>query len=141
MRMKILLQTNFFFIFTLALPFFLQSCASIKSPNIEKSTYINKNTPGFYEEKAKYYYNYKAYSKTIKEYRKIIEKFSHKKDLYKKNLAWAHYEIGFCYLVQKRYELANQFFNKVIKDYTDILPATTLSTQRLNEIKKKLIKN
>ncbi len=136
MGMKALLQTNFFFILVFA--FFHQNCTTIKSPKIEKSSYINEKTPSLYEEKAKYYYNHKAYSKTIKENKKIIEKFSHKKDLYKKNLAWAHYEIGFCYLIQKRYKLASQFFNKVIRDYADILPAKTLSKQRLNEIEKKI---
>ena len=64
---------------------------------------------------------------------KYIGKVEKKK--YEKDLAWAHYEIGFCLLLGRKYDEAKVYFQKVINEYSQLAPIT-LSTQRLEEIQK-----
>ena len=46
-----------------------------------------------------------------------------------KAVVWAHYEIGFCYLVQEEYDEAEFYFRIVINDYQD--PAATLLAEKM----------
>lgn len=85
-----------------------------------------------YSVRAKNAYDRKQYTESIRYQIEIIEKFGGQKE-YKKQMAWAQYEIGFCYLVMKDYDNARENFNKVIENH-DILACSILTRQRLDEI-------
>lgn len=85
-----------------------------------------------YSVNAKNAYDRKQYTESIRYQSEIIKNFQGKSE-YKKQVAWAQYEIGFCYLVMKDYVQARENFNKVIENY-DVLACSILTRQRLDEI-------
>ena len=105
-----------------------------------RSTNKRKNTakipsPSTLETLAQEYYEQKRYRRCIETYRNLIDLYSHRFDRYEKQLAWAHYEIGFCYLIKNRYEKALKYFRVVLKDYS-ILSVRILAAQRIEEIQR-----
>lgn len=103
-----------------------------------QSKYINTEriqTPGELEKIAQRYYEFNQYDNCIKVYQDLIKKYGDQFDRYEKQLAWAHYEIGFCYLVTRRYEKALFYFKEVLANYSLLAP-TTLARQRIEEIRK-----
>ena len=48
-------------------------------------------------------------------------------------MAWAYYEIGFCYYYQKKYKKALEYFNIVMNDFA-VLPPKMLAQKVMNDI-------
>jgi len=118
----------------LILLIFLLFCACAATPvRFDES---KETLPSYYAEIAQQHYNNKKFLSAIRVYEQLIKRFADKKDLYEKDLAWAHYEIGFCYLVRKQNKSALNFFNSVLKNF-DTLAPRTLAQQRIDEIGKK----
>ena len=112
----------------------LGSCASpLKHLNTAEV-----KTPSDLDKIAQTYYEYRQYANAIRVYKKLLDNYSKRIDRYEKQLAWATYEIGFCYLITNQYTKALEYFKKVLTDYST-LAARTLAKQRIEEIQK--IKN
>lgn len=78
---------------------------------------IEKNdTPLTLSQKAQDYFSNKEYTAAISYYQAIIDNY--KKDQFEKEIAWAYYEIGFCYFTMGNNDLANKYFNTVINDFS-----------------------
>ena len=92
-----------------------------------------------YDQAAKFYYDRENYKKSIHYYQQMIKKFSSQSKKYEKELAWAQYEIGFCYLVMNDYRKALSEFKKVLYEY-DITSAKILARQQITKIEKNYIK-
>ncbi|MEK6796047.1 MAG: tetratricopeptide repeat protein [Spirochaetota bacterium] len=76
---------------------------------------IDKNdTPLTLSEKALDYFNNKEYGVAIGYYQAIIDNF--KKDQFEKEIAWAYYEIGFCYYTMGDNEKALKYLSIVLND-------------------------
>ncbi|OHD57774.1 MAG: hypothetical protein A2096_09390 [Spirochaetes bacterium GWF1_41_5] len=97
----------------------------------------NYDAPFKIIEHAQEYFGQKDYFKAIRLYKQLIEDYSAERDKYEKELAWATYEIGFCYLVMNRYDTAEPYFKKVIKDFFSHTAPVKLSEDRLREIEKR----
>ena len=68
-----------------------------------------------YEKIAQKEYDNERYDNAIMAYEAILEN-------YQDNLrasAWANYEIGYCYFVQKEYDTAEIYFRKVLNEFQD----------------------
>ena len=52
---------------------------------------------------------------------------------YAKDVAWAYYEIGFCYYYQKKYEEALKYFDIVLNNFT-VLPPKILAQKVMQDI-------
>ena len=61
----------------------------------------------------------------------IIDNFD--RDNYAKDVAWAYYEIGFCYYYQNKYEEALEYFDIVINNFT-VLPPRVLAQKVMQDI-------
>lgn len=112
--------------------FFTFSC-TLERGTIKPKKNLVKGTPIYYDFIARKYYNSKEYEKAIFQYKKIINAFSDQKGKYDKELAWAEYEIGFCYMKLKDPKNASLHFKQVLENYNEN-PARILSKIKLKEI-------
>ena len=88
--------------------------------------------------RANEYFDNKEYKKAIKAYQVIIDRFDPKN--HEKDVAWAYYEIGFCHYYNKDYEMAIDYFNIVLQDFTIIAPRVlaNIVLEDIYEVKPKL---
>ena len=115
------------------LAFFLLSACGSK----EKVLAMEKaKTPAELEELAQEFYSLKDYPRAIAVYQKLIRDYGPRKDRYGKKLAWAHYEIGFCYMVQNKLDEAEKFYQLVISDFPEVLAPRILAEQRIEELER-----
>ena len=114
------------FIFILLFIFSLISCASAIKILPDEERY-----PQIIAEKAYTEFNNKKYKRAIKYYQYIIDNFD--RENYSKDMAWAYYEIGFCYYYQKKYKKALEYFNIVMNDFA-VLPPKMLAQKVMNDI-------
>jgi TolA-binding protein len=84
-----------------------------------------------YEKIAQKEFDDKKFTNSIAAYEAIIKNYPENT----KAIVWAHYEIGFCYLMQKKYEDAERYFRIVINDYQEPA-ARKLAEDRIAEIIK-----
>lgn len=76
---------------------------------------IEKNdTPLTLSERALDYFNNKEYVAAISCYQAIIDNF--KKDVFEKEIAWAYYEIGYCYYAMGDNEKALKYLSIVLTE-------------------------
>lgn len=68
-----------------------------------------------YEKLAQTEYDQGRYENAIEVYRAIIKNYSENQ----KALAWAYYEIGFCYYVLKEYDNAEVNLRKVLNEFQE----------------------
>jgi len=68
-----------------------------------------------YEKIAQKEFEYDHYDNAIRAYKAVIKNYPENSEV----IAWANYEIGFCYYVQKKYKEAEICFRKVINEYQD----------------------
>ena len=87
------------FVFLSVFVFYSISCASVLKITPEEERY-----PQIIAEKAYTEFNNKKYKKARDYYQYIIDNFD--RENYSKEVAWAYYEIGFCYYYQKKYKFA-----------------------------------
>ncbi|WP_295155251.1 tetratricopeptide repeat protein [uncultured Brachyspira sp.] len=116
------------FVFLVVLVFLLISCASAVKISVEEENYPKIIAEKAYNEFGKNYKNAIAY------YQYIIDNFD--RDNYAKDVAWAYYEIGFCYYYQNKYEEALKYFNIVINNFT-VLPPRILAQKVMQDIYEK----
>lgn len=105
---------------------YLISCASAIKISSEEERY-----PKIIAEKAYTEFNNKKYKKAIAYYQYIIDNFD--RENYSKDVAWAYYEIGFCYYYQRKYKLALDYFNTVVNDFA-VLPPKILAQGVMQDI-------
>jgi TolA-binding protein len=88
-----------------------------------------------YEKIAQVERDNRRYENAIEVYSAIITNYSDNKTA----LAWAHYEVGFCYFTLKKYPEAEQYFRIVINEFQD--PAAKKLAQdmivKIGEVKEK----
>ncbi|UCB47071.1 MAG: tetratricopeptide repeat protein [Spirochaetota bacterium] len=84
-----------------------------------------------YEKLAQAEYDEDRYENAIEVYRSIIENYPDNQ----KALAWAYYEIGFCYFVLKDYDNAMVNFRKVLNEFQEPA-AKKLAGQIIAEIEQ-----
>ncbi|WP_300369670.1 tol-pal system YbgF family protein [Brachyspira sp.] len=117
------------FVFLVVLVFLLISCASAIKVSVEEENY-----PRIIAEKAYTEFDNKNYKTAIAYYQYIIDHFD--RDNYTKDVAWAYYEIGFCYYYQSKYEEALKYFNIVVNSFT-VLPPRILAQKVMQDIYEK----
>ena len=115
-----------YFYFFVILVFLLSSCASADKVSVEEEKY-----PKIIAEKAYTEFGNKNYKNAIAYYQYIIDNFD--RDNYAKDVAWAYYEIGFCYYYQNKYEEALKYFDIVINSFT-VLPPRILAQKVMQDI-------
>lgn len=117
-------------IFLIVLAVFLisVSCASTKAVSFPDNT-----VPQVIAEKAYDEFGNKNYKLAITYYQIIIDKFDSK--VYQREVAWAYYEIGFCYYYQKKYKEAISYFNIVLNEFS-VAPTRILASIVLEDIYK-----
>lgn len=115
-----------YFYFFVILVFLLSSCASAVKISVEEEKY-----PKIIAEKAYTEFGNKNYKNAIAYYQYIIDNFD--RDNYAKDVAWAYYEIGFCYYYQNKYEEALKYFDIVINSFT-VLPPRILAQKVMQDI-------
>lgn len=115
-----------YFYFFVVLVIILNSCASAVKVSVEEERY-----PQIIAEKAYTEFDNKRYKNAIAYYQYIIDNFD--RDNYSKDVAWAYYEIGFCYYYQNKYEEALKYFDIVINNFT-VLPPRILAQKVMQDI-------
>ena len=55
------------------------------------------------------------------------------RNLFPKDVAWAYYEIGFCYYYQSKYKKALSYFDIVMREFT-VLPPKVLAQRVIDDI-------
>jgi TolA-binding protein len=78
-----------------------------------------------YEKIAQKEFDERRYDNAILAYTAIISNYPDNT----KAAVWAHYEIGFCYLMTEKYDEAEFYFRIVVNDYQD--PAATLLAEKM----------
>ena len=114
------------FVFLSVFVFYSISCASVLKITPEEERY-----PQIIAEKAYTEFNNKKYKKARDYYQYIIDNFD--RENYSKEVAWAYYEIGFCYYYQKKYKEALNYFNAVMNDFA-VLPPKILAQKVMQDI-------
>ncbi len=109
--------------------FLLLACAS-KPPVLDRDGQPLTITD--YEKIAQKEFDEQHYQYAISAYEAIIENYSDNKNA----LAWAHYEIGYCYYTMKEYDRAEQYFRKVVNEYQEPA-AKKLAQEMLDKILEK----
>ncbi len=84
-----------------------------------------------YEKIAQKQFDEGRFKNAITAYQAIIDNYPDNQNA----MAWAHYEIGYCYYVMGDHQQAEIFFRKVVNEYREPA-AKTLATQMLEKIKK-----
>lgn len=114
--------------------FSLMFVASCKGQTLEiKERNINPIVS--LQKQAYYYYNVKQYGKSIKIYGEILTLARQDVNKYDEDIAWAYYETGFCFLVQKKFNEAAPYFKKVLDSYSSYPDVYTLARDRIEEIR------
>lgn len=106
----------------------LLSCATTTEVKVAENTH-----PQIISEMAYEQFNNRRYKEAIAYYQVIIDRFD--KNINQKEVAWAYYEIGYCYYYQKKYKEAIEYFNIVLKDFAIMAPRI-LAQDVLNNIYK-----
>lgn len=75
------------------------------------------------------------YRSSISTHKKIVKKCLSQPEKFQENLAWATYEIGFCYLKLGRKKEALKYFQKIGSNFGSP-EISILSEQRIKEIQK-----
>ena len=117
------------FVFLSVFVFYSISCASVLKISPEEERY-----PQIIAEKAYTEFNNKKYKRARSYYQYIIDNFD--RENYSKEVAWAYYEIGFCYYYQRKYKDALNYFNIVMNDFA-ILPPKMLAQKVMQDIYEK----
>ena len=117
------------FVFLSVFVFYLISFASVLKISPEEERY-----PQIIAEKAYTEFNNKKYKKARSYYQYIIDNFD--RENYSKEVAWAYYEIGFCYYYQRKYKDALNYFNIVMNDFA-VLPPKMLAQKVMQDIYEK----
>jgi len=86
-----------------------------------------------YEKIAQKEFDEQHYKYAISAYEAIIDNYS---DNNKNAVAWAYYEIGYCYYTMKENDTAEQYFRKVINEYQEPA-AKKLAQEMLDKILEK----
>ena len=102
------------------------SCATVLKISPEEARY-----PQIIAEKAYTEFNNKKYKRARDYYQYIIDNFD--RENYSKEVAWAYYEIGFCYYYQRKYKDALNYFNTVMNDFP-VLPPKMLAQKVIEDI-------
>ena len=124
--MKYLREYFFLLIVIILLLIIFQTCA-IKAPVLYKNG--KPLAISEYEKIAQKEFDDKKFMNSISAYEAIITNYPENT----KAMVWAHYEIGFCYLMQKKYEDAERYFRVVINDFQEPA-ARKLAQDRIAEI-------
>ena len=114
------------FVFLSVFVFYSISCASTVKISPEEERY-----PQIIAEKAYTEFNNKKYKRARAYYQYIIDNFD--RENYSKEVAWAYYEIGFCYYYQRKYKDALNYFNIVMNDFA-VLPPKMLAQKVMQDI-------
>ena len=85
-----------------------------------------------YEKIAQKEYEEGRYDNAIMAYKAIIKNYPENLS----EVAWANYEIGYCYYMKKDYEKAEEYFRKVVNEYSEPA-AKKLSQEMLEKIGEK----
>ena len=85
-----------------------------------------------YEKIAQKEYEEGRYDNAIMAYKAIIKNYP----THMSEVAWAYYEIGYCYYMKKDYEKAEEYFRKVVNEYNEPA-AKKLSQEMLEKISEK----
>ena len=117
------------FVFFSVFVFYSISCASVLKISPEEERY-----PQIIAEKAYTEFNNKKYKRARSYYQYIIDNFD--RENYSKEVAWAYYEIGFCYYYQRKYKDALNYFNIVMNDFA-VLPPKMLAQKVMQDIYEK----
>lgn len=117
------------FVFLSVFVFYSISCASVLKISPEEERY-----PQIIAEKAYTEFNNKKYKRARNYYQYIIDNFD--RENYSKEVAWAYYEIGFCYYYQRKYKDALNYFNIVMNDFA-VLPPKMLAQKVMQDIYEK----
>ena len=104
----------------------ITSCASTISVTDEEKRY-----PKIIAEKAYTEFNEKRYNNAIAYYQYILDNYD--RNIFPKDVAWAYYEIGFCYYYQSKYKEALSYFDIVMKEFT-VLPPKVLAQRVIDDI-------
>ena len=104
----------------------VMSCASAKVASVPENT-----APQIIAERAYEEFGNKNYKTAIEYYQLIIDRFDAKG--YQKEVAWAYYEIGFCYYYQGKFKEAIDYFNMVLNDFS-VTPTRILASIVLEDI-------
>lgn len=112
--------------FFLLFLFIQVSCASFGEVIVEDNIAPQIISEFAYEE-----FNNKNYKRAIKYYQIIVDRFD--RETYPKEVAWAYYEIGFCYYYMNKYEDAILYFDIVLNDFS-ILSPRILARKVLDDI-------
>lgn len=86
---------------------------SLRIPKIKAAS---DDTPLALSEKAQEYFNNKEYYEAIGYYQAVVDNFDTSE--YEKEMAWAYYEIGFCYYYMEKYDEANKYFDVVLNNFS-----------------------
>lgn len=84
-----------------------------------------------YEKLAQKEYENGRYENAVLVYQAIIDHYPRNQDA----VAWAHYEIGYCYYMREEYDRAEQYFRTVLNRFQEPA-ARTLATQMLERIRE-----
>ncbi len=85
-----------------------------------------------YERIAQREYEEGRYDNAILAYKEIIKNYPENKT----EVAWANYEIGYCYYMKKDYDKAELYFRKVINEFSEPA-AKKLAQEMLEKISEK----
>lgn len=115
--------------------FFLFGCSSTQSSVV---VFDDDELAVIIANRANEYFNRGQYANAIAAYQVIIDRFDSVE--YEKDVAWAYYEIGFCYYYNKKYENAIDYFDIVLQDFTVAAPRVLASIvlEDIYELKPKL---
>lgn len=116
----------------LALALTVAACSTRLGSRLAPS--VSERSPREIAETAHQLYEYREYGKALREYQRLVERFSSDRVKYETELAWAYYELGFCHLQLKSYRRSQDAFEKVISDFP-VLAARTLAEQRLEDMR------
>lgn len=115
---------------------FIDLGCTIEKPPVRPKKNLPKDQPVYYNFIAQKYYVWKEYEKAIFQYQKILKKFSNQPVKYNKELAWAEYEIGFCYYRLGNNGKATEHFERVINYYNQV-SARILAQKVLTKVQNK----
>ncbi len=117
---------RFCFFFIILGSILITSCASTINVSEEEKRY-----PKIIAEKAYTEFNEKRYKNAIAYYQYILDNYD--RNLFPKDVAWAYYEIGFCYYYQSKYKKALSYFDIVMREFT-VLPPKVLAQRVIDDI-------
>jgi len=127
MNFRVILKIGRFFVYP-TIFLFMVSCAT-KSPILYKDG--NPLSITDYEKIAQKEFDEGRYKNAIAAYQAIIDNYPENQS----SMAWAYYEIGYCYYAMEEYQQAEIYFRKVLNEYQEPA-ARTLAEKMLGKLKK-----